>query len=234
MPDSVDRQTPLDPNFLDSVSILNQSKIVYWACHGTLLGLVRDGALIEWDHDVDFAMWSGAAGKADLISRFIDRGFELKSDGQDYDFLTFSRTGGRQVDINFYRKDDLRDIAYSEWFIASDPWFVRLTNALVEGESYGGRFKRIARVLAVFRPLAIAARNMAGDRKPQRKSAGYTTPLSMLNRFTNLSIQGVSVCVPEDYEKVLEYLYGKDWRTPKPSYNWVTDSPATQVSSNRF
>ena len=37
-----------DKNLIDSILILNKTKIKYWVCHGTLLGIIRDKSLIEW------------------------------------------------------------------------------------------------------------------------------------------------------------------------------------------
>ena len=43
--------------FLYSVSkILNETNVDYWIEGGTLLGAVRDGKLIPWDHDLDLGM----------------------------------------------------------------------------------------------------------------------------------------------------------------------------------
>ena len=46
-----------DPNFIDVINLFNKYKIDYWICHGTLLGIIRDKKLIEWDHDIDIALW---------------------------------------------------------------------------------------------------------------------------------------------------------------------------------
>ena len=51
-----------DKNLIDSILILNKTKIKYWVCHGTLLGIIRDKSLIEWDHDIDIGVW-----KKDII-----------------------------------------------------------------------------------------------------------------------------------------------------------------------
>jgi lipopolysaccharide cholinephosphotransferase len=43
--------------FLYSVSdVLNEAEVDYWIEGGTLLGAVRDGKLIPWDHDLDLGM----------------------------------------------------------------------------------------------------------------------------------------------------------------------------------
>ena len=40
-------------NFLEIDEILNRCKIKYYLSEGTLLGAVRDGDFIPWDHDLD-------------------------------------------------------------------------------------------------------------------------------------------------------------------------------------
>ena len=47
----------LDQNFVLAINLLNKYKIKYWLCHGTLLGIIRDNSLIEWDNDIDIAVW---------------------------------------------------------------------------------------------------------------------------------------------------------------------------------
>ncbi len=53
----INSEKKIDPNFLETINILNNNKIQYWLCHGTLLGIIRDNELIPWDHDIDIAVW---------------------------------------------------------------------------------------------------------------------------------------------------------------------------------
>lgn len=41
--------------FRDVSELLHQHNVNFWICHGTLLGIVREGRLLPWDHDMDFA-----------------------------------------------------------------------------------------------------------------------------------------------------------------------------------
>ena len=103
----------MDQNFLLSLKIFEDNSINYWVCHGTLLGLIRDKKLIEWDHDIDFGLWYDEINKEKLINLFQKKGFNLVSDGDGYDFITFNRGNGKRVDINLYRVNKKNNLAYS-------------------------------------------------------------------------------------------------------------------------
>ena len=68
----MEKNNNIDPNFLEVINILKTNKINYWLGHGTLLGIIRDNNLIEWDHDIDIAVW------ADEISQEKNKNYEKK------------------------------------------------------------------------------------------------------------------------------------------------------------
>lgn len=43
--------------FRKVIRILDRHNIEYWLDQGSLLGAVRDGAFLPWDHDVDIGVW---------------------------------------------------------------------------------------------------------------------------------------------------------------------------------
>ena len=67
-----------DNNFIIAIKILNELKIDYWVCHGTLLGIVRDKELLDWDNDIDIAVIEDEVNKNKIISEFLSNVFELK------------------------------------------------------------------------------------------------------------------------------------------------------------
>ena len=233
MPDSGDCQAALDPNFVETVGVLNSHGIPYWACHGTLLGLVRDGRLIPWDHDVDIALWTDAIPKGSLIDLMAANGFSLKDDGADYDFVAFTKEGGRTVDFNYYHACPDSGMAYSEWFIIRSK-FAALFDLLANRSEYHGRWSAVVRRLYFLRPLARIMVSLLKWSGLLYRSAGYTTPVCLLEEFEPLEIAGVAVRVPCRREAILEYVYGNDWRLPKQKYDWTKESPATRVSDSRF
>jgi len=46
----------IEKMFKDVVPVLNKYNINYWCMYGTLLGLHRDGYILPWDYDIDFAI----------------------------------------------------------------------------------------------------------------------------------------------------------------------------------
>lgn len=59
----------------DIVDYLEKQKIDYHLEGGTLLGFVRDGEFLEWDHDIDLSIPSSFA--ADFILRGENYGLRV-------------------------------------------------------------------------------------------------------------------------------------------------------------
>ena len=127
-------KSTLDPNFITVISLLNENNIPYWLCQGTLLGIIRDNKLIEWDHDIDIAVWSGVVEKkyiTDLLSKANFKAKEafMVKNGT----IHFIKNGGRIVDINFYQKIKLKsnnkEMAYVEWLVPKNI-FLKLIDAI--------------------------------------------------------------------------------------------------------
>jgi len=53
-------------NLLEFKRVLDKYNINFWISHGTLLGVYRDGKLIDYDHDCDISL------KVSEFSKFID------------------------------------------------------------------------------------------------------------------------------------------------------------------
>lgn len=233
MSNKINCETSLDINFVSVIEALNQKKIQYWVCHGTLLGLIRDGGLIPWDHDIDIAIWYDSISKVKIIQLMNEYGFTLKSDGADYDFLSFTRNGGREVDFNLYRVSVDSGLAYSEWFIPRSQ-ITRILGMLANSELYEGKFKYAIKSTAILSPFFKALVDFFKSKNIFYRSAGYTTPTYLLKEFKLINCSGLIIRVPLLCEKVIAYVYGEDWRVPKQRYDWKSESPSTRISSARF
>ena len=225
MSDQSDSEAALDPNFIETIGILEKNDILYWVCHGTLLGLVRDKRLIPWDHDIDIGVWADSVSKASVIDLMTGHGYALKSDGEGYDYIQFVKAGGREVDFNLYHISQDSNMAYSEWFISRSN-ITSFLEALAQGKKYNGRLSRLVERLKILRPLLCFAVGFLKKRGLLYKSAGYTTPAELFKEFKLIEVSGLKISVPMACEAVLEFIYGSEWRTPKQQYDWAKESPA--------
>ena len=99
----------LDRNFVDTIRMLNENKINYWLCHGTLLGIVRDKNLISWDNDIDIGVFDNTNLRRLIKFIMINNGFRLKKKFHIQDgLMTFCRSKFKDVDVNFYKKDQIK------------------------------------------------------------------------------------------------------------------------------
>jgi phosphorylcholine metabolism protein LicD len=58
----------------ETLDIFDQMGITYWIDDGSLLGIIRDGTLIPWDHDVDIGIPGDSVGRIlDLKSKFLPK-----------------------------------------------------------------------------------------------------------------------------------------------------------------
>ena len=60
-----------DNNFSIAIKILNELKLNYWVCHGTLLGIVRDKKLLDWDNDIDIALMEDEVNRDEIIKKIL-------------------------------------------------------------------------------------------------------------------------------------------------------------------
>ena len=59
------------------IEILDEIGIDFWMCHGSLLGLIRDGELLAWDDDIDIGIWDSKSSRETIEKAFQNRiGYE--------------------------------------------------------------------------------------------------------------------------------------------------------------
>lgn len=217
----------IDPNFVQAVKLFDKNKISYWVCHGSLLGLIRDGNLIPWDHDIDFAVWSSDYKKKDIIDIFVLAGFRLK-DNNMVGSLHFVRKGGRGVDINFYKELEGEDNKIAP--LVGVLWRMprsklgAIFNIIFQNQEYKGKYKRIYRIVTSLQILFIPVYKVLDRLNLLFVMRGYTTPKILLSNFIFIDYFGINCCVPAQAEEILSFIYGPEWRAPSKNYDWTTQS----------
>ena len=91
-------------NLLTTVEIFESLEVKHCVVFGTLLGLYRDGNLIEYDTDTDIAVWID--NERELI-KIVEKAEEnkLMLTRVNRNIISFTR-GGDYIDIYLYRKQD--------------------------------------------------------------------------------------------------------------------------------
>jgi hypothetical protein len=149
----VDNNSKIDSNLIETINILEKNNIPYWLCQGTLLGIIRDNKLIDWDHDIDIAVWYSKNISKKLKTIMINKYYHLKKQNIiDDSLLTFVKKGGREVDINCYREkkiNNLEDIAYVKWTVPKNN-FCKIIDALSLANNYKGKFEFFINRLVFF------------------------------------------------------------------------------------
>jgi len=217
----------IDRNFQDVIELLNKYKISYWVCHGSLLGLARSGKLIPWDHDIDLAVWQHEYYQYDFISIFSEIGFEFHPDHPEGS-LKFTRSGGRSIDINFYKesrsnRDGMIPLVCVQHRIPSS----KATSFLVsitQKNKYTGRYELLYRLIRPFKFFLSPVYTLLNRFNLIYVTKGYSTPGSLLIDFVEVSFSGVLCRIPKEFEQINNFIYGANWRIPNKKYNWLKDS----------
>ena len=214
-----------DKNFINVVKIFNKKKIFYWIGHGTLLGIIRDNKLIDWDHDLDFGLWNHQHKKSNFIKLLEEEGFTYRNDlgfGKKYDQMSFDKKGGRRVDLNFYQKGKSANgekIAFTKWGYPKN-FIMSLIDAISNAKNYNSKYKIIINNLVIFEKFAQNLKKYLTKKKVFYKVAGYKQPMSLLNNFKKITFQGVKFNIPSNPIRYLEYIYGNSWKVPQKKFYW--------------
>ena len=219
----------LEKNFVEIIKLFNREKINYWLCHGTLLGLIRDKQLIPWDHDIDIAVWSHENLRQKILKLFKKRGYiRKKKFFKDDNLLTFinTKTRGREVDINFYEKSELQNLAFQRHYDFRNI-IMRFINVVSISRNYKGNYKIIVNKLVFFESIFRVLKKILIKTGIFYVQKGYMTPIYLFERFKFINISGLYVRVPFYYKKYLKHIYGTSWKMPIKNYKWTKDSPSS-------
>ena len=145
------------------------------------------------------------------------------------DLITFTKYGGREVDINFYEKKifNNKEFAYIKWFVPKNV-IMKTIEAISTANNYSGKLKFLVKKLSFLEPIFEKIKIFLIKKNYFHKPIGYTQPLELLNNFKEIKYKNIDVCVPSKSEEYLKYVYGPNWKKPIKKYNWIKDSPSTK------
>jgi hypothetical protein len=226
----------LDSNFYQATNALEEANISYYVCHGALLGLVRDRALIPWDHDIDICIPPDTASIEQIKKALAAADFNLVGAGANS--FHFDKKGGRRIDINMYAEDERIDengdtVSFQSirWTIENPRYIVTKLYSLISGSiiaiekktEYEDFFRKA--VIGSFRiapkSTTMLLRAVKGWLESKRDfiDVEYEFP-SRLLKIEQVTDGNGSWNQPKNPELILHRLYGPSWTTPTQTDNW--------------
>jgi phosphorylcholine metabolism protein LicD len=230
----------------DMKMVLDTHKIVFWLEHGTLLGAIRKGKMIEGDYDVDFATFSkNAIPKIEEISREL---YKLGYDTYNSDTKLTIRRDGNHISLYFY-KDKIygetkyvsRDKVSKKDFIGNVLQYVFLQAFNTPHKDYMHKFTLKTKSLYLAKKIVmkLPAKKQLYDLllsfgKKTKHLFTYHIDIKYdyVSKFKTVDFYDIKLNVPISSEEYLEYMYGKNWRVPDK--NWDVWSLYKQIKGNNI
>jgi len=225
-----------------AIDNLNEVKEVFdklgircWLDWGTLLGAVRDGKLIEWEHDVDLGTMEDWEKIASAVPKLERRGFtvfmeEIKIDENLFDRRVHLQKSGSLVDVIPYQvKGNQALWMLSESSSRYSQILKVLYHALQSQKMHIGspRWKFVVgssrRGLLVLPPglkKRLSGVVWRAWKVSDTKVLQIAIPKHYFEKLRTINFYGKTFKIPADAEGYLEYHYGKNWRTPKKEWDW--------------
>jgi len=190
-------------NLKDLIEILKKNKARFWIDCGTLLGIYRDGVLIDGDSDCDIGIFAEDI-TPELIEDLRDRLYAPSRMFYGADELI------RNLEKdNFVKPKNLKYVMYDgdrrkmlKGVDVSCDIFIYFPNQDYRMFKYGGQEQY------------IRTRN------------------EYVNKLDGVKHKGLSLKMPSNVENYLVQLYGKGWKTPDPSYDYKKENPWCLVNKD--
>ncbi len=219
----------LDPQFSDVLDVLRQCGVEYWVDAGTLLGVMREGGLVDWDRDIDVGCWSSELPALKRVTEaMVDRGYSVRKNvyGEQLQRLYFRPSlrglsgGARTVDVSIYRRHG--EVAWNATNCVLPPprarfslgWFVERPVR----EAFVAPWKRHRYRSSRYVPLLGL----------QMDVRTWVVPARFFSAFQVMDVGGRRVPIPGEVDDYLALRYG-DWRTPRSEWNYCEDDGALRA-----
>ena len=183
-------------NLKDLVDIFKKNKVRFWIDCGTLLGIYRDKNIIDGDSDCDVGVFA-----EDITPELLN---DLK------DRLTVpSRM--------FYDTDKLlQHLDTDEYVKTKNLKFVLKEN----GKTKSFKNNEISCDIFFYFPHEDYHMFKYGGREQYIR-----TKSNYIKKLDSMQFKGINFKIPSSIEKYLEQLYGKEWKTPDPTFDYRESEP---------
>jgi len=214
----------LNPELKWICSLLNERRVEYWIDSGTLLGLVREGEVIEGDHDIDLSLWSGSEPLLENILHEVKaRGYKVSIKNYrglnfKYKFSPRFNSSGLDIDISLFRRE--KDYAWCPQVYCM-PYPFKNKNLAYYLYALPHRF-----IQEVF----IRKERVSLHNWPWTTTYRVYMIWIPLHFFKETVPLYDGIPAPKDYQEYLVYRYGT-WQVPRKNWFFIFDDGAVKQTS---
>ena len=238
---------------------LEKQKINFWVDMGSLLGIIRDKKLLEWDHDFDFSIFSEDREKIiNVISSLKKKGLIIKVEKnfpwledivQIYDLSLNKKL---HVDIGIYTK--IGNIAFMRRSYAAYGKFsiflldiFRKFNHIKPQREISSKKKFFSMILVIYKYFFVILNLLIPNIIKLLigkivwktyvlfgKCKSFSVPLVFFDKFTTVELYGEKFKAPHDYQNYLIFWYSKNWTIPQKDWNILNAKGCLITKYNKY
>jgi len=216
--------------------VLDEEAIEFWLECGTLLGAVRDGKFIPWEHDLDFGVFREKFPynlQILIKEKLSERGFKVVIH-KNHMNISISKSEGIWADINYYDiinenaiaphrkpRNLLGKLVFKFYTALLDPYNHKINFKKSCGTFISSIFILISRALPSLLRKQITKIVFIIYEKIGLKDVWWIVPSHYLTSLSTIKFYGKEFKIPFKVDDYLVYRYGRNWRIPKK--DWVTE-----------
>jgi len=204
--------------------MLTEHGVKFWIDSGTLLGLAREGGIMEDDHDIDLSMWSDSEPLLEEIIPEVEnsgyrvsirnyRGLNFK-----YKFMPSFKESSLDIDISLFRREG--DYAWCPQVYCM-PYPIPRRNPA---------YYLYALPRKAIQEIFIRKRRVVVNLWPWSLSYKFYTVLIPKIFFEEPIWLRDGIPAPKAYREYLTYRYG-NWKIPRKDWFFINDDGAIKHDS---
>lgn len=212
------------------IGLLKELRMTYWVDQGSLLGLIRDGKFMSWDHDIDIGIVGITATQRDAIDqRLTQARVRVTNLPYVFKFRYTSTDGVKSTPVNIRIYEEVDSYCYATfWSVLKKTKFIAIVDKLLIkainafyrlsiffDRRIGFGWRTVRNVSRSCLKSMVNVREVIKTRRVIfRVRSEYVSTLS------SATFYGINLTIPARAEEYLKQKYGKDWRVPVKDWVW--------------
>ncbi len=200
-------------------NLLNRAGINYWIDSGTLLGLAREGEIMQDDHDIDLSMWSESEPLLEqILPEIKERGYRVSV--KNYRGLNFKyklsphfKGSSLDIDISLFRREN------------DHAWCPQIYCMPYPFSNKGPAYYLYGFPRRIIQEIFIRKNRVVVDRWPWSLSYKVYVVWVPDHFFKETITFFDNIPAPKDYREYLSFRYG-DWQVPRKDWFFIFDDGA--------